>query len=64
MDSSDSILSVNSESYRQTKIMFTDVDINSILNIQGNDKKSQEQELKKLIKNTNTDNVDIDDWFE
>lgn len=64
MDSLDSILSVNSESYRQTKIMFTDVDINSILNIQGNDKKSQEQELKKLIKNTNTDNVDIDDWFE
>lgn len=64
MDSLDSILSVNSESYRQTKIMFTDVDINSILNIQGNDKKSQEQELKKLIKNTNTDNVNIDDWFE
>lgn len=64
MDSLDSILSVNSESYRQTKIMFTDVDINGILNIQGNDKKSQEQELKKLIKNTNTDNVDIDDWFE
>lgn len=45
-----------------SNILFTEEDMNSILNVQGN-RKLYEEEVKEVVRNCNTDDVDVTDWF-
>lgn len=62
LNSFDSLFDINDSMNSSSNILFTEEDMNSILNVQGN-RKLYEEEVKEVVRNCNTDDVDVTDWF-
>lgn len=62
MDNIENILSTIDDIDDSSNILFTKKDIDCIINIHGN-QESRDEEIREIIRNGETNGVNVDDWF-